>query len=157
MSNLTLAECPKHGAYMAHQGACPVCGGESLSKVDMQKQSEPLPTSLKIISEHEESLFSYILLHGIEKPMRQYRFMEDRQYPFDFAWPQYKLAVEIDGGEYMERGGHTWGKGFVRDREKQNAAVLLGWHILRFTGSHVQDNPHYCIETIKALLDKLVQ
>lgn len=40
------------------------------------------------------------------------------------------MALEIEGGAWT-RGRHTRGAGFVRDMEKYNTAVMLGWRIIR--------------------------
>lgn len=48
------------------------------------------------------------------------------------------LLVEIDGGGYVA-GRHTRGEGFAADLEKLNAAVLLGYRVLRFTPAMVDD------------------
>lgn len=72
----------------------------------------------------------------LPKPVEQFRFHPKRKWQFDFAWPERKLAVEIEGGTYSG-GRHTRGKGFEGDCEKYNAALLLGWRLLRFTGKMV--------------------
>jgi len=63
---------------------------------------------------------------------------------FDFAWPDRKLAAEVDGGRFMVRrnargqvvpvGRHNTEK----DYEKLNCAALLGWRVLRFTPDMVR-------------------
>lgn len=72
----------------------------------------------------------------VQKPVGQFRFHPKRKWQFDFAWPEHKLAVEIEGGTYSG-GRHTRGKGFEDDCEKYNEALLLGWRVLRFTGKMV--------------------
>lgn len=67
----------------------------------------------------------------------QHRFHPTRQWRFDFAWPQRKVALEVDGGVHTG-GRHTTGTGFTEDCEKVNAAVILGWRVLRVTGAHVK-------------------
>ena len=47
------------------------------------------------------------------------------------------LAVEVEGGSWIH-GRHVRGRGFEADCEKYNAAVLLGWRILRFTPAMVE-------------------
>jgi hypothetical protein len=36
-------------------------------------------------------------------------------------------------------GRHTSGGGFIKDCEKYNAAALLGWRVLRYTTSNIDD------------------
>lgn len=66
-----------------------------------------------------------------ESVVREHRFHPKRKWPFDFAWLDLMVAVEIEGGHW--HGRHTRGKGFVDDCEKYNAATALGWRVLRFT------------------------
>jgi hypothetical protein len=47
------------------------------------------------------------------------------------------LAVEVEGGSWVH-GRHVRAKGFAADCEKYNAAVLLGWRILRFTPAMIE-------------------
>jgi hypothetical protein len=74
-----------------------------------------------------------------------------RQYRWDFAWPQYMLAVELHGlvvvrgyasgsvsASAIVRGGHGTVPGMIRDMDKQNTAVLLGWSQLVFAQNHVK-------------------
>ena len=69
-------------------------------------------------------------------PVPEYRFHPVRRWRFDLAWPALLLAVEVDGGTWVS-GRHTRGAGYERDCEKLNAAVLLGWRVLRFTTGQV--------------------
>ena len=68
---------------------------------------------------------------GIPRPELELVFHPERKWRFDFAFPKAKLAVEVDGGVWIQ-GRHTRGSGFVKDMEKYNAATILGWRILRF-------------------------
>ena len=65
-------------------------------------------------------------------PKREYRFDPSRRWRFDFAWPAYRVAVEIDGGIYAGCKSHTHGPDIAKDQEKRNAAVELGWRVLVF-------------------------
>jgi len=89
------------------------------------------------MSRLEDTLEQHIMLSGLPSPAREFRFHHRRRWRFDFAWPLYKVAVEVDGGIYS-RGRHVRGTGFERDAEKRNAAVLAGWRVLHFTPSHVK-------------------
>lgn len=67
------------------------------------------------------------------EPVREYRFHPTRQWRWDFAWPQFRIAVEIDGFGF----GHQSLTGIARGHEKQNAGVELGWRVLRFTSRNL--------------------
>lgn len=67
---------------------------------------------------------------GLPKPHQEYRFDASRRWRFDFAWPAWSLALEIDGGVWT-RGRHTRGSGWLKDTEKLNAAACQGWRLLR--------------------------
>jgi very-short-patch-repair endonuclease len=67
----------------------------------------------------------------------EHRFHETRRWRFDFARPDIKLAVEIDGGVWSG-GRHSGGSGQIKDMEKNNAAIALGWQVLHFTPQHIR-------------------
>lgn len=61
--------------------------------------------------------------------VEQFAFHPTRKWRFDFAIPDIKLAIEVQGGTYI-RGGHSRGAGQGKDYEKHNAATELGWRVL---------------------------
>lgn len=69
-----------------------------------------------------------------------------RRFEIDIAFPQRRLAIEIDGFDYHRRDR------FQHDRTRQNALINAGWTVLRFTWSDLEDRPDYVIETITRLL-----
>jgi len=73
--------------------------------------------------------------HGFE---REYRFHPVRRWRFDFANPEIKLALEVEGATWAQ-GRHTRGSGFEKDCEKYNTAALMGWRVLRFPSGWVDD------------------
>ena len=74
----------------------------------------------------------------LPEPVRELRFDPSRRWRFDFAWPDHRLAVEVEGGTWCG-GRHTRAAGFEADCEKYNAATLQGWRVLRVTGPMVCD------------------
>lgn len=70
--------------------------------------------------------------YGIPIPETEYRFHEKRLWRVDFAWPEIKLAVEIEGGVFT-KGRHVRGQGYINDMEKYNSLQLKGWLLLRYT------------------------
>lgn len=94
-----------------------------------------------------------IAADGLPAPEREYRFAAHhvglgpgvrrrlaeaglRDWRLDLAWPDLHLAVEADGGIWVG-GRHVRGKGFEDDHRKINAAILLGWRVLRFTAGMI--------------------
>ena len=80
----------------------------------------------------------------------EHKFHEKRRWKFDFANIETLTAIEIEGGAFAN-GRHTRGKGFVNDMEKYNNAVLLGWVVLRFTPSQMNESATY--DLIKQVLN----
>lgn len=67
-------------------------------------------------------------------------------YYIDIAFPAARLAVEIDG-----RLHESLEDLFQSDR-RQNALVLAGWRVVRFTWEMVRDHPDVMLATIRRLL-----
>lgn len=73
---------------------------------------------------------------GLPEPVAEFRFHPQRRWRFDWAWPDRKLALEEDGGVWI-RGRHNHPTGYLADMEKLNAAVELGWRVLRYATGRV--------------------
>ena len=82
---------------------------------------------------------------------REHAFHPVRKWRFDVAFPDAKLAVEIDGGAWT-RGRHTRGAGFIEDQRKTNAAAILGWRVLRFVWDDLENGSGYFVDTILAAI-----
>lgn len=63
-------------------------------------------------------------------PEREHRFHPERKWRFDLAFPDLKLAVEVEGGLWVN-GRHNRGAGFEADLEKYGEAQKLGWTVYR--------------------------
>jgi hypothetical protein len=87
---------------------------------------------------------------GLPMPVTEYRFAPDRKWPFDFAWPTQMVALEVEGGVFTG-GRHTRGVGFLRDMEKYNRAVVLGWRLVRCTPTTL------CTQATVAMLAELLR
>ena len=76
-------------------------------------------------------------VRGAPMPVEELEFaLPVRGWRFDLAWPEAKLALEVDGGAYAG-GRHTSGAGFEEDQIKRNAALLLGWRVLHVLPKHL--------------------
>lgn len=106
----------------------PLCG---LRKGDkMKRKKSPLEEHFKIIC----------LAEGLTNFEREYKFHPTRKWKIDFYFPEYKLAVECDGGIWLGgRGGHSSGQGISRDKEKANAMTMMGIALLQYTNKREID------------------
>ncbi len=104
-------------------------------------------------SDLEELFLYWVRTAGLPQPEREYPFAAQlgRRFRFDFAWPEAKVYVEVEGGVWV-RGRHNRPKGFNTDAEKYNLAALLGWRGLRFTTDMLKSAPVQCVEMVKELL-----
>lgn len=75
---------------------------------------------------------------GLPAPTLEHRFAPPRRWRFDYAWPDQRIALEIEGGTWSG-GRHVRGRGYENDCIKYNQAVLLGWTVLRVTTSMLRD------------------
>jgi very-short-patch-repair endonuclease len=104
-------------------------------------------------SSHLEKYFASLWerFGGKDVPVTEHRFHPPRLFRFDFAWPDKKAAVEIEGGLYG-KGRHTTVGGFNKDCEKYNLAVLDGWRVLRFTEKMLTSDPLACVQDVRELV-----
>lgn len=61
----------------------------------------------------------------------------------DFVYHQYKLVIELDGEAF-----HPDRDSFCKDRRKQNALVLEGYRVLRFTYFDLFAAPEYVVSQV---------
>ena len=125
-------------------------------------------------SRWEEALAQQMRAAGIAFEA-QFRFHAERMWRLDFAIPEKKIGIEIQGGTFgrvvtchrchsqvmrflkdgrtvpvREGGYHNTGKGIEADAEKANALAFLGWRLLIFTSKHIKD--HYAIQLIRQII-----
>lgn len=75
------------------------------------------------------------LYKGIRKRLKDAGL---RDWRFDFAWPEFMLAVEIEGGGWIN-GRHNRGKGFEEDLQKYHNAMMMGWVVYRCDGRLIKE------------------
>lgn len=82
-------------------------------------------------------------LFGATEVVTELHFSPSRRWRFDYAVPSEMLAVEYQGhghtGGKRHVGGHASVKGLANDCEKLNAAMALGWRVIKFTALHFQE------------------
>ena len=65
----------------------------------------------------------------------------------DFTFRQQRVLIEVDGWAW-----HHSPERFARDRQRQNALVLAGWTVLRFTWFDLTQRPAAVLAEIRAAL-----
>lgn len=85
---------------------------------------------------------------GAPGHVREYAFAGavGRAFRLDFAWPERRFAVEVNGGGWMapdpdgnRRGAHGGGEALERDCEKLTLAAALGWRVGAVTPAQIKD------------------
>ena len=64
--------------------------------------------------------------------VKEFKFHPVRKWRFDYAFPNYQVAVEVDGGVWAG-GRHINPAGYIKDIDKLNTAASMGWLVLRIT------------------------
>lgn len=85
--------------------------------------------------------------HKLPMFKRNYKFAEEshgRGWMLDFAWLEWKCALEVEGlvvrrvnGELITSGRHVTPVGFRNDCEKYATAAVIGWTVLRFEQTQI--------------------
>lgn len=122
------------------------------NKKTKKKEKEDTPSK-------EDELWAQIrmidpdLLVGL---VRQYRFCKGeyahRRFTFDFCYPELKLAIEVDGGQWEAGGGRHMSD---EDYHKLNIATVQGYKMLRFKTNMVDEDGCGCVMRIREGYDKL--
>ena len=92
-----------------------------------------------------------VLAEDLPAPVSEHRFAPPRRWRFDFAWPDRKVALELEGGTYSG-GRHVRPDGYAADAEKYNAAVLHGWRVLRYTGAMLDADQARVVREVATLV-----
>jgi hypothetical protein len=94
-----------------------------------------------------EVFIQFCLKMGLPAPTPELKFDEPitpgikpRQWRFDYAWPDAKVFLEVEGGSWIG-GRHTSPKGFAEDMAKYNRASCLGWKRLSCTPKQLMTLP----------------
>jgi hypothetical protein len=138
-------------------------------------QSQLFPTR-KAAGNKRPSIEDQLAATGLPVPEPEFQFALSigRKWAFDFAWPEHRIALEIEGGGFgrylvvtsgherrrgqtipippgtiIRAGGrHNTGDGLQNDAIKYNRAAILGWLVVRATTTMVRDG-----EAIRDLVD----
>jgi very-short-patch-repair endonuclease len=103
------------------------------------------------MSEDKKSLFLYYwnaLTNMRVSPVEEYNFDKEigRKHRFDFAFPDFMVAVEINGNAWNVKGGGRHGND--ADLEKINIAVSMGWKVFQLSPKMLQDDPERWLDMV---------
>lgn len=106
----------------------------------MTRIKAPTPArQLSPQSDGERAMETHLRMVGLwPRFVTEYRFDPRRQWRFDFAALEERVAIEVEGGTWV-KGAHSRGKGFEEDCEKYAEAAIAGWAVLRVTTHMVED------------------
>ncbi len=74
--------------------------------------------------------------HGLPAPLAEVVWGPNRRYRLDFAYPNLKLAIEVDGWS-----AHLAPEKLRSDNRRCNALIRAGWTVLRYTWWEVSFDP----------------
>jgi hypothetical protein len=130
---------------------------------------QPAMFALRKVGQAERPPIEALMLaHRLPTPEQEYQFAKatiGRLWAFDYAWPDVKVALEVEGGGFgryivVERGHerrrgksiplkpntairvggrHNTGEGMQEDARKYNRAAILGWLVVRVTTTMIRD------------------
>ena len=95
------------------------------------------------------SVTQVLRLPGLPPPVQQHRvvLLDGRRVDLDAAWPQARVAVELDGAAF-----HGSRDQRERDLRRDTALAAPGWVVLRFSYRRLTTDPEGCRREIEAVL-----
>jgi hypothetical protein len=98
----------------------------------------------------ESKMLRTLLDHGVRAPKAEVCWGPDRRYRLDFAYPQLRLVIEVNGWTY-----HSSPEQARRDAARRNALNRAGWTVLEFDWWDVTREPHRVAAEVGAALARL--
>ena len=96
-------------------------------------------------------------LHRLYRGMgAPYEYVTNHRVPLAQGWacldlslPRLRLGFEVDGREH-----HTSPAAFLRDRTRDPELVELGWLVVRFAATSVEDNPTWVTDRMRGIISR---
>src|SRR5204862_3749576 len=96
----------------------------------------------------EQLVYQPLVDAGVDLPVPQYEVVVNgERFRLDFAWPDAKLYVEVDGFDT-----HRMLTDFYRDRRREGLLVAAGWTPLHFTD---RSTPTEVVDRVDTTLARL--
>lgn len=99
-----------------------------------------------------ELLGARILIRaGLRPPAQQYKVFDREEFVarLDFAWPELKVGVEIEGRRF-----HGTPVAHDHDTHRFNHLAVLGWIIIRVTMHNLQNDPDRFVKRLREALER---
>lgn len=91
----------------------------------------------------ESQMTRLIARSGLPSPIAEYVAGADGEYRLDFAYPNRKLAIEVEGYAWHHDPAKV-----AADHARRNELQRQGWTVLVFTWTHIRDDPEQVISDI---------
>ena len=92
------------------------------------------------VNKGEEAFGFWCRALRLPSPQRNYRFHPKRRFEIDYAWPEYRIGIEIQGGIFIPAGGaHSRPMNIIRDMTKHNLLLDAGWRVWHYTPKEAID------------------
>jgi hypothetical protein len=109
----------------------------------------------------ENAILQQMVEAGLPEPKREVEFYTKATcWRFDLAYPDLKMAVEVDGvsGEIEgEEDNHLNPRAYARMCIKTNEANIAGWQVIRLTAAMILGRKRIGIDQIKAAYSAAVK
>jgi len=110
-----------------------------------------------VSNSHLEAAFEHwwklLAPKDLPAPLREQKLIPGRKHQIDFSWPALKVAVEVDGGQHAYKGGRH---NTDADRWKINKLSELGYRILRYSGTMIDNDPEAMIEQVAKVVREAI-
>lgn len=125
-------------------GAKGVHGARLLRRVVTDRDPAEAPESVL-----ERTFLRLLRAHGLPRPRTQFVVRDGDGFVarLDFAYPEQRVAVEVDG--YSHHSGRI---AWERDRTRRNRLESLGWQVLNATARQMRERPGDVLVPLARLL-----
>lgn len=108
----------------------------------------------KLHNDFEDIIFQH-LAHIYPLLEREFKFHPSFRHKFDYCWPCYMVAVELQGGIYSgnRQSGHLSVPGIENDMFKLNLAQSCGWIQLQLSPRKIRQESGYVVSTICSAIE----
>ena len=90
---------------------------------------------------HEQKMagiLSDLRYYGLPTHVCQFNYTSGiTKHAADFAWPLEKILLEVQGGVWSAKSGHSGGSGITNDCVRGNLAAIHGYRVIRVTTAQI--------------------